>query len=234
MKINYIAFFFLLSLFAGQEVYSQKKSSKKDKKASVGSSATKNWGVGLRLGDPLGLTVKKYFNDKMALEFNLGKTFFWGSGYNSYYRYRGGKYPNNNIYYYKGNPYDNGRYIDGNPYYHNGYYYYEPRAVSIQLHLLAHKSIASVEGLQLYYGAGPQLRILSYNYGYYINYPVGPQYYEEIYRQVGGGLDGIFGTEYTFASLPMTVFADINLYMEIAPVPFWLGIQGGVGARFNF
>lgn len=234
----------LCSMFvlSGIEVFAQKSSSKKTKatKKEVGSSAPKNFGIGLRVGDPLGLTLKKYFGDKVALEFNVGKTFFWGSGYDRYYRYNdrrdfpNGPYP----YYVNGNPYygnpGNGNYYRGNPYYYNGLYYYDPSAVSMQLHILAQKSIPSVQGLQLYFGAGPQLRILSYKYGYYYNTNIGPMYYEDRYTQVGVGIDGIFGTEYTFSGVPLTVFADLNLYIEIAKVPFWIGLQGGIGARFNF
>jgi hypothetical protein len=239
MKKIYIALFLLLTLLGVQDACSQKTSSKKtsSKKSKgsteMGSSATKNWGVGLRVGDPLGLTIKKYFGDKFAVEFNLGKTFFWGSGYDGYYRYNDGKYGGPYPYYTNGNPYY-GNPVPGNPYYNNGYYFYDPRAVSMQLHLLSQKSIPSVKGLQLYFGAGPQLRVLTYRYGYYYNTNQGPLFYSDVYRQVGIGLDGIFGTEYTFSGVPLTVFADINLYAEIAPVPLWLGIQGGIGARFNF
>ncbi|MCU0449154.1 MAG: hypothetical protein MUC97_04800 [Bernardetiaceae bacterium] len=34
-------------------------------------------GLGLRVGDPTGLTVKKYFGDN-ALEINLGRSYVWG------------------------------------------------------------------------------------------------------------------------------------------------------------
>ncbi len=184
----------------------------------LGSSAQKNIGVGLKLGDPLGLTVKKYFGNKWALEGLVGRTFYWGGGYDGYYDKKpqpgppppaGGPYP-----------YDD--------------HYYDPRGVSFQLHLLYQKDIPSVQGLQWYVGGGPQLRVLSYHYRYWYNVPGGPVYYDDTYHQVGFGLDGVFGSEYTFAQVPITVFADLGLYVELAGNPLWAAIQGGVGARFNF
>lgn len=235
MKKFYCIVVILLFFASGHEVFSQKKSSKSKGKSELGSSATKNVGIGIRIGDPLGLTVKKYFNDKVAIEFNLGKTFFWGSGYDPYYRYYYDKHhPVYQPYYVNGRPYYNGRQVPPGAYYRDGFYYYDPWGVSMQLHLLGHKSIASATGLQIYYGAGPQLRIINYKYAYWYNAPGGPYYYEDRYRQVAFGLDGIFGAEYTFKDVPVSVFADINLYAEIVPIPLYLGIQGGIGARFNF
>jgi hypothetical protein len=236
MKKNHLLFFLLMTFaFLSHQAFSQKTSTKKTKKKavkeSIGSSAAKNWAVGLRLGDPLGLTVKKYFGSKLGIEFNFGKTFFWGSGYDRYYQ---SQVPNPPPGYYYPNP--PGNLAPNAPYYYN---YYDPNAVSFQLHILSHKSIRSVEGLQLYFGGGPQLRILSYKYDYWYNpsyypYAVSNYPYTETYHQVNAGVDGVFGTEYTFSAVPITVFADINLYIEIASNPFWLAIQGGVGARFNF
>jgi hypothetical protein len=210
MKKVVLAFAMVFWILA-HPLYSQsskKKSSGKD----LGSSAQKNFGVGLKLGDPLGLTLKKYMGPKWGLEFVVGRTFYWGGGYDNYYD---DKPPHNPP-------------PGGGPYHDN---YYDPRGVSFQLHLLYHMDIPPVKGLQLYFGGGPQLRVLSYHYRYWYN---GASYYDDSYHQVGFGLDGVFGSEYTFADVPITVFADLGLYMEVAGNPFWAAVQGGVGARFNF
>ena len=48
------------------------------------------------------------------------------------------------------------------------------------------------------------------------------------------GLDGIIGLEYTFKDAPISVFADLNLFMELLDDPFLPFLQGGVGGRYNF
>lgn len=40
--------------------------------SAAGVSAQKNWGVGLRFGEPAGITAKKYFSGSGALEMSVG------------------------------------------------------------------------------------------------------------------------------------------------------------------
>jgi hypothetical protein len=52
------------------------------------SGSSRNWAVGLRLGDPAGLNVRKYFGNN-ALEVNLGSTGAFYGGESRAYTYRG-------------------------------------------------------------------------------------------------------------------------------------------------
>jgi hypothetical protein len=52
------------------------------------SGSSRNWAVGLRLGDPAGLNVRKYFGSN-ALEVNLGSTGTFYGGESRSYTYRG-------------------------------------------------------------------------------------------------------------------------------------------------
>ena len=56
-------------------------------------------------------------------------------------------------------------------------------------------------------------------------------YYE---KQIGIGIDVVGGMEYTLKNTPISFFGDVNIYMEFYEYPFWLALQAGVGARFNF
>jgi hypothetical protein len=64
----------LIIVFANFSVFAQKK-----------SSSNPNLGIGLRLGDPTGLTVKKYLG-RNALEFNVGRTYTFSGGARYYDR----------------------------------------------------------------------------------------------------------------------------------------------------
>src|SRR5687767_6957729 len=105
----------------------------------------KNFGVGVKLGDPLGLSLKKY-NGNKAFELIIGRSYYYGG--DNYYNYY---YKNNNKF-------------------NNGYYYggYDKRStpIAIQLHYLIHKDISSLDGLQWYFGFGAQFRYARFTYRY--------------------------------------------------------------------
>ena len=48
------------------------------------------------------------------------------------------------------------------------------------------------------------------------------------------GADGVIGLEYTFNKIPLSLFVDATLFMEIVDQPFRFWFQGGIGARYNF
>jgi hypothetical protein len=192
-----------LTVFYGGSVMAQSKS----------NSSSYNWGVGIKLGNPNGLTIKKY-SGKMAFELILGRPYYWGYNYNYTFAH-------------------DSRFRD------KGYYYdhYEgvSNPLSIQLRYLVHNDFSDVQGLKWYYGIGAQLRTASYYYNYYTVDQFGDrQYYRDKVVDLGIGADGILGLEYQFKGLPISVFGDVNLYMEIFRHPFYFTGQGGIGARYNF
>ncbi|HQO08794.1 MAG TPA: hypothetical protein PLK90_01745 [Clostridiales bacterium] len=100
----------------------------------------KNWGIGLRLGDPSGISVKKYMG-KNAWEFSIGRSHFFKNDrwYNDYY---------NDIY----DDYD--------------YYDRDNDPIGIQVHYLWTKPIRDLRGLDWYYGLGGQIVTDSYTVYY--------------------------------------------------------------------
>jgi hypothetical protein len=199
-----IVFLFMLLAFLMPTSYGQKKKST--------SSSGKNFGVGVKLGDPLGLSLKKY-NGNKAFELIIGRSYYYGGA--DYYGY-----------YYK-----------HDKRFKNGYVYggYDTRStpIAIQLHYLIHKDISSVDGLQWYYGVGGQLRYATFKYRYWdVNTSYNVQYARV--TDFGIGPDGVLGLEYTFNDVPISLALDLDLYMEIIDRPFMFLLQGGLGVRYNF
>lgn len=177
----------------------------------LGSSSlwAQQWGIGLRAGDPTGLTVKRFMGDK-AWELNIGQTDVWG--------------------------FDARREFDND---FNDYVYLDSRfnsAISLQVRYLAFKPI-QIDGpdkLSWYAGIGGQLRSVSVDYRY--RYWVGGDRRErwEAVNDVDIGADLIGGLDFTFNDIPLSIFADINLFVELLDSPLFLRLQGGAGVRYNF
>jgi len=174
--------------------------------SQLGTNAQKNWAIGVRLGDPTGLTLKKYW-DKNAFEFVAGY-----APYNSAY--------NAGNYYY-------------NHYNNNGYIYNNTTGtagLAFQFHYLRHFEIKPVDGLQWYVGGGFQFRNYFYTENYYDNngYP-----HSQTASYFATGLDVKGGAEYTFRQQPFTVFADLNFFLSVAQQAGFFA-QPGIGGRYNF
>lgn len=174
----------------------------------------KNWGIGVRFGDPLGLSVKKYLPRQKALEFSIGRT--WGYNYSNAF-YQHDKY-NRDFYDYEGHQ--------------------ARSSVSLQGRYLVHKNlgISEVPRLEWYYGGGGQLRFFNvdYRYQYYNDFDRKWRARTERVTHTDIGLNGVIGMEYSWREVPITVFADVNLFLEILDDPFLPFLQGGVGARYYF
>ncbi len=191
---------------------------------SPGYSSPYHWGIGFRIGDPSGLTVKRYLGGN-ALELSIGQTYFWYEGYgyrnrfDDWYRER------------------NFAYAD------HQYLGYTSRShIGIQLHYLFQNEIgrlgdASLRGLFWYYGFGGQLRHHQYAFDYRYRLPGSPVWYYANSGRVTDidlGVNGTIGLEYTFNNAPIAVFLDSTLFMEIIGDPFALWFHFGLGARYNF
>jgi uncharacterized protein YraI len=181
--------------------------SNRNRSSSGGGSQSKNWGVGLRLGDPTGLTVKKY-NGNSAWELSVGTSPNYG-----YYHYD----YNRRFYYYDWKDYNLVRYN-------------RTLATSLQLHYLKHVPVADGGNLQFYYGGGGQVRLTNVHYWYEHRgfYGVDKRTYVDL------GVDGKIGLEYTFSEVPLSLFVDANLYLELYYKPLWATGMGGAGIRYNF
>lgn len=175
-----------------------------------------NWGVGLRLGDPFGLSVKRFWKKNTALEFNFGQT---GWGYKANNRFD------------DFNGFNNYRYIDS-----RGSY-----AVSFQAHYLMYTPFKDrdLRGLSWYWGFGAQ--VIAYSVDYLYEYRIvtrnGNQRTETRWERgvdVDFGGDAVLGLEYPFPGTDFDVFGDVMLYLEILDAPFFARAQGGIGVRYNF
>lgn len=169
-------------------------------------------GIGIRLGDPSGITYKKYFRNSHAIEFGIGST--GPAWHDSYYR---NSFKSRNIF--------------------DGYDYRSHRVASVlylQGRYLLHYPIdvRDLEGRwDWYWGVGGVMKFAKVRY----RYRDGDPSFEETgtYNDIDFGPEGIIGTEYTFEDVPLTVFAEVSLMLEIVDrvtlQPF-----GAAGLRYNF
>ena len=179
----------------------------------------KNWGVGLRLGDPSGITIKKYSGNH-AFELSVGRSHLWyGRGW--YDKRFNGWYEKQKF------GYKDFHYI--------GYWSSVP--IGIQVHYLVQKGLKNAEGLDWYYGIGGQLRYQTFRYDYRYKLDGNPDWFYDKGSRVTDidvGIDGVIGLEYKFRNAPFSMFADATLFMEVVDSPFAFWLQGGVGVRYNF
>lgn len=192
--------------------------------SSVTVTAQDNWSIGLRMGDPAGFTAKKYMGNN-ALEFNIGRS-HWLSG--------AGRYNNrfNDWYQAQNLSYTHFQYVN----------YRTSSALGIQVHYLFHYPLSEVldediAGLDWYWGVGGQFRFQSYRYDYRFKVDGDPNWYYETgpaVTDVDLGCDGVIGLEYTFSEVPISVFTDVTLFVELIDDPFQFHTQAGLGGRYNF
>ena len=182
------------------------------------SEDARTWGLGLRFGDPTGLTFKKYAS-RTAWEFNIGRTHLW---------YGNGWYNNHFDYWY-----------DKKNYPHYAVFYTGFKAgipMGLQAHYLFLNPITTSEGLlEWYYGAGVQARYRSvtYEYEYLSTASSTWQQGRDTYVDIDLGIDVVIGLEYTFKAAPLSVFLDFGTSMEIVDQPFYFWGIGGAGLRYN-
>ncbi len=176
----------------------------------------KKWGVGARVGEPLGLTVKKYFSTRHTVELNVGRA--WAFDYTDAFHEQGGY--NRDLFEHE--------------------WYSNRTSMGVQAHYLRHWQIHPkiMRGMEWYYGGGVQFRRFSADYGY--------REYEQAERQgswtthedrvsyVELGVDGVVGLEYSWRNTPISAFADVNLFLDLMNDLQRPRVQGGLGARYYF
>jgi len=185
----------------------------------TGSASAQSWGIGVRLGDPSGLSVKKYGNGH-AWEFSLGRTHLFSNS--RYYNDRYYNWYNDQNYGYKEHELIN---------------YRSSVPIGLQVHYLIQKPVANAAGLHWYFGFGGQLRTQRIDYDYRYKVENGPDWVyvnNESVIETDLGLDGVIGLEYLFADAPVAIFLDATLFMELFNDPFVFDAQGGLGVRYTF
>lgn len=172
--------------------------------------------IGLRLGDPIGISYKRYLRNSRAVEFVLG------SGANGWY----GRYYKDSFDHFS--RYDNDRYLS----------HRVESTVTVLGRYLFHHNIAmegpASEGtLDWYWGLGGMLRTAKVRYHYQENFA--PFLVKNDTRNdITFGPEAIIGMEYTFEDIPLTLFGEFSLLIEIADRPGAVKFSGATGARFNF
>lgn len=151
-------------------------------------------GIGLRLGDPMGVSYKKYFGRSHAIEFGVGSA--PTNGNNSYYLNSFYEYPR----------YDNYRYQN----------HTVQSTLYLQARYLFHYNIPmqDIEGkLEWYWGGGAMLKASKIQYRYQTREaPFEPG--RDIINDIDLGPEGIVGLEYTFQDVPMTIFGETGILLK--------------------
>ena len=177
-------------------------------------------GIGIRLGDPSGITFKTYTGDN-ALEFSIGRTHLLGKGYY-------------NDHFFKW-------YADG-AFGYDDYSLISSKVstpIGMHLHYLIHTDwfASEFDGLQWYYGFGGQFRFQSFTHSYRHKLEGNSNWFyadTERVTDIDIGADGVLGAEYEFEDVPIRVFTDLTLFMEIVDSPFYFWFQYGLGGRYMF
>jgi hypothetical protein len=169
-------------------------------------------GIGIRIGAPMGITYKKYLPQNKAVEFGLGTlTNGWYDNYyqksfRSFDRFEGYNYVSHRV---RSAVYLQGRYLLQN---------------EIQIE-------GMMGQLDWYWGVGGLLKFGSVEYRY--RNESGETFYGNK-TDIDLGPEGIIGMEYTFEQVPLTIFGEFSLMIEIVDRPGIFRGLSGVGVRYNF
>ena len=234
MRLKKAVFVIALSLLSGAASFAQVKKSVKSRtynqphvsrsKAKVicpvfETSQYPYQGIGFKLGDPFALSYKFYANKNWSFAADAGKA---ASGlYNKYYR--------------------------------NAFNTYLPDSLegTETMQYLTHKANQDwlletkflyqwdaskiSKGLQLYAGLGWQWRNTNLTYDYL--YEDG--YFESKFGKFSEnrftyGPVGLLGFEYSYFSLPLSAFIEVEWFTDVLLDPGYQRFQGGVGLRYVF
>lgn len=173
--------------------------------------------LGLRLGEPLGITYKTYLSERFFVEGLIGRA---GANSGQYYR----------------RAFENNRPFPAAIYgVHSASNGFSLNARGAYTEDISAEFDIAVGELYAYGGAGLQFRSVRVNYVYTDGLSSGAYIpLHESRTNVDFGPEGFIGSEYFFDDLPMSVFAEVGLFLEIVNRPGHLRLQGGVGARYLF
>lgn len=172
--------------------------------------------LGIRIGEPLSVTYKTFLSEKYFIEGMIGSA---GANSGQYYR----------------------RAFDNNKPFPSAIFaaHSASNAFSLNVRGAYNENISAefdiVEGaLFAYGGAGLQLRSVRVHYVYSDGGSSSNFAPNETRTNMDFGPEGFIGSEYFFEDLPLSVFAEVGLFLEILDRPGHLRLQGGVGARYLF
>lgn len=170
-------------------------------------------GIGIRLGDPTGITYKNYFsNSRHAFEVGLGSVApEWGHSYykNSFHNH---------------SKYSQDRYLSHNL----------VRVMYLQGRYLIHTPlrIDEIEGsFDWYWGVGGLLKLAKVDYRYEESGTLLQR--RESITDVDFGPEVPLGLEYTFEDVPVTLFGEVSMFVELTDQP-GVQLKGAFGIRYNF
>ncbi|WP_373520025.1 hypothetical protein [Aquiflexum sp.] len=172
-------------------------------------------GIGLRLGEPLSITYKTFLDDQISIEGMIG---------------RGG--PNSAQYYRRS--FENNRPTS------NAFYFGHSTSNSVSFNIRGayHEDFTSDLGIEVgyllgYAGVGAQLRSVMVDYSY-TDTSISPNLLRESRRNMDFGPEIFGGAEYYFDELPISVFGEVGLFMELIDRFGHLRFQGALGVRYLF
>ncbi len=174
-------------------------------------------GIGLRIGEPISVTYKDFIEDHLSYEVMIGAAGVNGSDY--YRKDFESNLPSSNAFY-QGHSVSKG--------------------ISINARMALNEDITDVfdigQGYLLgYAGAGIQIRTTKVDYSYVQN-PSGSGSQLLLHDNRTNfdlGPEAFGGAEYYFDNTPISVFAEVGLFLELIDRINVKG-QGGVGIRYLF
>jgi hypothetical protein len=173
-------------------------------------------GIGLRLGEPFSITYKKFLDDNIAIEGMFGRA---GANSAQYYQRA---FENNR-------PSPNAFYAGHNT----------SSILSFNLRGAYHEDITDDLNIEQgyilgYFGLGAQLRTAQVDYAYTDSSVSPNSVFRESRTNIDFGPEVFGGAEYYFDELPMSVFAEVGLFMELLDRIGHLRFQGAIGVRYIF
>jgi len=181
---------------------------------SLNAARGQDRSLGLRLGYPLGLSYKAYVQSNHAVEFIVGTA--PGSWSSNYYENSFDKY----------NDFKNFSYLS----HHVRSTLYLQGRYQFQYDIPVDGMVGK---LDWYWGAGAVLKFASVQYQYNTNEPP-KNPYDQTVTDVDFGPEFMGGMEYTFEDVPITLFGEVSVMIELANRPFIFRGFAGVGGRLRF
>jgi hypothetical protein len=178
------------------------------------SSFAQHQSFGLRVGDPTGFSYKKYLsNSTHAVEFAIGSASpqwnkkYYKNSFGDYDRYDNDEYRSHTV---ESTFYLQGRYLKHYPWH-----------------------IEGIDGIvDWYWGVGVLMKVANIEYRYQPSTNQGTKVDDITDFDLGPEIP--LGMEYTFSDIPVTIFGEAGLVIELTDRPGTLQLKGAMGVRYNF